>query len=124
MKLQTIKITATDKVSQNERGSIPPESARFCPFKLLQNYISLHKSYVHSHKQFFVFADRSPVKPFHLRNILKKLMIRANLDYRRYSWHGARAGGASDLLDMGVSVETIRKIGRWKSTSVYSYLKP
>ena len=38
-------------------------------------------------------------------------------------FHGLRAGRAVDLLRMGVSFETIKKLGHWKSNIVYEYLR-
>ena len=35
--------------------------------------------------------------------------------------HGIRLGHVTDLLNLGVSVETIKKLGRWKSNAVYVY---
>ena len=32
-------------------------------------------------------------------------------------------GWLSDLLKMGFTVETIKKLGRWRSNAVYAYLK-
>ena len=37
--------------------------------------------------------------------------------------HGICAGHACDLLDLGLSVEAIKKIGHWRSNAVYKYLK-
>ena len=40
-----------------------------------------------------------------------------------YLFHGFQSGRASDLLKLGVSVETIKKLGRWHSNAVFRYLK-
>ena len=58
-----------------------------------------------------------------LRNVFKKLLIRADLDPKLYEIHGTRSGRASDLLKYGVSVKTIKKLGRWKSNAVFTYLR-
>ena len=52
--------------------------------------------------QFFVFKDRSPVMPFHVRQMLKKVLIINNLDPSLYCSHAFRAGRAGDLLKAGV----------------------
>ena len=71
-----------------------------------------------------MFADRSPVKPAQFRALLKALMKKCKLKSSDYSCcHRMRAGRVTDLLEMGVPVETIRKLGRWKSTAVYTYLR-
>ena len=63
------------------------------------------------------------VSSYNFRTVLAKVLRLAKVDARRYSTSAFRSGRASDLLDMGVSVETIRKVGRWKSTAVYTYLR-
>ena len=110
-KPQIIKITEVHQAQIKKSVSRKiAESSRFCPFQLLKQYLSAWKDYISSEEQFFVFTDRSSVKPHHLRSVLKQFLIKCNLDYRSYSCHGIRAGQASDMLDMGISVETIRKI--------------
>ena len=94
-----------------------------CPFELLNRYLSVRTPFNNDYEQFFIFRDRSPVTPWHFRKLLKTLLVKNNLDYRLYCMHGFRTGMASDLLDAGVSVETIRKLGRWKSNAVYTYLR-
>ena len=73
-------------------------------------------------ENFFVFADRTSVKPNNARKILKNLINDLGLDGNNYLFHGLRGGRAVDLYQMGVSVETIKKLGRWRSSAVYNYL--
>ena len=40
-----------------------------------------------------------------------------------YGTHSLRSGRTCDLYKLGLSVETIKKIGRWKSNAVFRYLK-
>ena len=96
---------------------------KYCPFTLLQRYVSQRRSYATDNEQFFVFKDCSPVTPLHFRNKLRKLLSLNNLDASLYCSHAFRSGRAGDLTDLGVSVETIRKLGRWRSSAVYTYLR-
>ena len=111
-KPQIIKLTGSALLKYNP----------LCPFSRLIDYIDVRKKFVHDSEQFFVFRDQSVVTPTHFRKLLKDLLIRAQLDPSLYGVHGMRAGRSCDLLDMGLSVETIKKLGRWKSMAVYSYL--
>ena len=72
---------------------------------------------------FFIFRDCEPVTALHFHITLKKIFIKLNMDASRYSTSTFRSGRASDLLDMGVSVEIIHKLGHWKSNLVYTYLR-
>ena len=94
-----------------------------CPFNLLRQYIRHRPGYLNPQENFFVFADRTCVKPEHYRKILKTGLKEAGFDYKLYTVHSFHLGRSIDLLKFGVSVETIRKLGRWKSNAVYVYLK-
>ena len=57
-----------------------------------------------------------------MRTILIQALNSIGKDPRQFRIHGLSAGRACDLLKLDVSVETIKKLGRWKSNAVYSYL--
>ena len=40
-----------------------------------------------------------------------------------YNCQSLRIGRASDLLKLALSVETIKKLGRWSSNAVFTYLR-
>ena len=72
---------------------------------------------------FFVFRDRTPVTATFTRKVLKDTIKNLGLDQDVYDTHSMRIGRASDLLKMNLSVETIKKIDRWRSNSVFEYLR-
>ena len=119
VKPQIIKI---DSIARSTSDAVHRPDNQCCPFQLLQDYVKVRKKYKSEDEQFFVFRDGSQVTPTHLRRMLNILLQRNRIDSTLYSSKAFRAGRASDLLNMGVSVETIRKLGRWKSSSVYTYL--
>ena len=45
----------------------------YCPYQLLRNYMNVRPPFSDPHEPFFVFGDNSPVKPEHLRTVLKYL---------------------------------------------------
>ena len=112
-KPQIIKIEALSGYNQMQ----------LCPFKLLSDYLAVRKGLRNINEQFFVFSNRDLVKPSHIRKMLRKLLIKNNLDYRLYFFHGIRAGRATDLMEMEISIETIKKLGRWRSSAVFTYLR-
>ena len=94
------------------------------PFRLLKDFIALQPPILEDGVEtFFIFRDRSPVKPDHFRAMLKSSLCRCAFDASLYQVHSMHAGCACDLLKAGVSVETIKKLGWWKSNAVYAYLK-
>ena len=94
-----------------------------CPFKLLQEYLSLRGPYKSMSEPFFILADRSVVTPIMMSTCLKSAIKTLGFDETLYSTHSLRAGRTDDLLKLGLSVESIKKIGRWKSNAIYKYLQ-
>ena len=97
-------------------------SQRICPFKILREYIAMQKKYINTKEPFFIFRDRTPVSINQFRRTLKALIELNNLNPAFYSCHGICAGRATDLAQY-LSIETVRKIGRWKSSAIYTYLR-
>ena len=104
-------------------SSGPFTSSQFCPYKLLNNYLNSRKGFVTEQEQFFVFRDRSCIDPSFFRKTLKHMLNLSGFDNTYYSCHSFRSGRPLDLLQLGLSVETIKKLGRWKSNAVYVYLR-
>ena len=115
---QSIKISSTKRTLH--RNSKQPV---FDPFKLAREYQAIRGGYIEDDDPYFVFSDNSPVKPRHVRKLLKELLECLNLNSNNYGTHSFRTGRATDLFKNGQSVETIKKWGRWKSNAVYRYLR-
>ena len=82
-----------------------------CPFQIFKNYLA-KRGPAHSRtEQFFVFSDGSRVKDYHMRNTLSKILHVAKFNHTAYSTHSFRIGRSCDFLKMGISVETIKKLG-------------
>ena len=117
-KPQIIKITS-NKAIKDKRS----DPFKFCPFQLLLNYLAIRPPLKDVDEQFFVFADNSPVKVHHMRNILSLILAQLNLPVHAYCVHRLRTGRTTDLLKLGLSVETIKKMGCWKSNAVFAFLR-
>ena len=98
-------------------------NAKCCPFKVLKDYLNQRPAAKQENEQFFVFSDNSPVSAPQLRLIFKKFIKAIGLQSQLYNIHSFRIGRSSDLFKLGVSVETIKKIGRWKSNAIFKYLR-
>ena len=95
----------------------------YCPFKITSEFSNLRGGYMHDFEQFFIFQDRSPVLPAHVRSILRKALNRAGLDSSLYDTHSFRIGRATDLMRSGYTVDQIKLLGRWKSNAVFKYIR-
>ena len=65
---QQIKITEVDAATRKAK-------CFFCPFVSTRTYLQLRGGYTDTSEQFYIFGDRAPVKPCHVRNLLKQLLI-------------------------------------------------
>ena len=113
------------KIASRKETNVPSQNDHigYCPFALIKRYIAVRPKLLNQSQQFFVFSDGAPVKPRHMRTTLKKLLTISGFDSRLYGTHSLRIRRASDLRKMLLSVETIKKLGRWSSNSVFLYLK-
>ena len=125
-KPQQIKISAvqdkphTDNYLYNRK--IAPEDIT-CPFEILQRYVKARPTCKRTDEPFFVFSDRSPVKPWNMRNTMNNILRIQGFESNLYGVHSYRIGHAHDLLNLGISISVIKNLGRWRSNAVYSYLR-
>ena len=115
---QQIKNTSSPTSHQSKKCTV-----HFCPYDIIRRYLGCRKGYLNDVENFFVFRDRAPVPINNFNNTLKKIVELSSFDNMYYSSHSFRAGRSVDLMKIGLSVETIKKMGRWKSNAVYAYLK-
>ena len=128
-KPQMIKIERT-KMKAKDRKTVLPQhikqlndNRQHCPFKILGEYLAARPEANTHTENFFVYADNSPVPITTLRSVFKLMLEKININNTLYNLHSFRIGCCVDLYNMGVSVETIKKIGRWKSNAVFAYLR-
>ena len=100
-----------------------PQIKRHCPFKMLHNFIQARPKRADNEEPLFIFRDRAPVKPYHLRLILKKAIKAIGLDESLYVIDSLRIGRCTDLMYLNVPMEKIKFFGRWRSNAVYKYVR-
>ena len=122
---QIVKFTAVKKSLPKiiAKNKLDRNSTKFCPYKLLTDYAHIRGSYKRDYDPFFMFTDGCPIQPSQLSACLKKITKMCRLDQSLYSMHSLRLGQTCDLYQMGLSVKTIKKLGRWRSNVVFRYLK-
>ena len=118
---QKIKICST-KLKSEPVASLM-KGRMFCPYDLLQKYLKLCPQCKTLNEQFFVYTDSSPVNPGQFRSCLKAVLRHLGFDAKLYSSHSFRISRGCNLIKYGLSVETIKHLGRWKSNVVFTYLK-
>ena len=118
---QLVKI-ASSPAKSKQKGSCHKLKLP-CPYKILDKYMKAHGGFRSADESLFVFADNSPVQPQHFSSFLKTNIKKAGFNEKFYGTHSIHAGRCCDLYSLGVSVETIKKLGRWRSNAVFKYLK-
>ena len=116
------KVKISSQMMPN-RQSVDSQHRNYCPYQLLRDYFAMRGGYRSKKEQFFIFRDGSPVTAYHMRKVLKSVLKNAHEKPTMFSMHSFRVGRSLDLLKYGVSVETIKKIGHWKSNAVFAYLR-
>ena len=108
MEPQLIKISSIKKkeVNQEEDQIELP-----CPYTLLWKYSRWRGGFASDNEPFFVFIDHSLVTPKHMRACLRTIIREVGYNDKLYGSHSLRSGRTCDLFDLGLSVETIKKLG-------------
>ena len=130
---QTITIQDEDiievhagKQRSSSKNKLPHQfiqETNFCPFLWTNRYLTARGGYLHKDEQFLIFSDGSPVEAGHIRKLLRQTLNEIGLQGTLYDVHSFRIGRATDLQKGGISVTEIKELGRWKSNSVYKYLR-
>ena len=125
MKPQIIKISASKSIvgDKFKKDSTTTMDNTSCPYQLLRDFASIRGGYVEDSEPFFMFSDRSHISPQQVNTCLKMVVKETGSDDTLYSGHSMRIGRTSGLYKLGLSVETIKKLGQWQSNAVFKYLR-
>ena len=72
---------------------------------------------------FFIYKDKQPVKASAVRTLIRTVITSIGLEGKNYDTHSMRVGRTGDLIKFGYSVEDVCKLGRWRSSTVYKYIR-
>ena len=118
-KPQVIKISSSKQTDCDRQSTFQlrpqqlPIEDDYCPFLILQEYIDVWKrGFIDVLEPFFVFRDRTAVTPANMRNTLKRVLLLSGFLPQYYGSHGFRAGRSVELFALGVSIESLKQIGR------------
>lgn len=123
-------LTLTSSKTHGEKSSpqkirIWPEddmAPNWCPVYLLDRYIK-YRPTGFARGPFLIHKDGSPLTQYQFRTELQETIRSIDLNPEYYDSHSFRGGRATDLFETGWSVDQIKEAGRWKSNTVYDYLK-
>lgn len=62
-------------------------NTKYCPFTIVEKYMSMREDIADDREQFFIFKDNIPIKEGNFRGVLKKLLINANFNADQFNTH-------------------------------------
>ena len=110
------------KITSSNRDKVNTVHRNFCPFKLIRDYLRIRGGYLTDEEPFFIYRDRTPVKPVAARELLKGIIKTLGLNSNLYDMHSLRIGRTTDLAKF-YSIDEVRRFGRWRSNVVYKYIR-
>ena len=96
------------------------KNPNLCPVQAIHEYIQLFKPIQGA---LFQFLGNSPVTDSFMSSKLHMLLQFIGLDPKCYKGHSFRIGAATNVVNMGFSVQYIRKLGRWNSNAIQNILE-
>ena len=102
--LQTLKTHWTDVKPQMIKLQSYPipghnyNSYKHCPYTILRDFVEICGPCDSVNEAFFIFPGHILVKPSHMRNTLKKMLMRCGVNPQYYNVHSFRSGRASDFV--------------------------
>ena len=93
---------------------------KFCPYKMMMDYLDLRGS---APGPLFCFVNQKHVSRHFFTTKLKSCLTFCGLNTRLYLSHSFRIGGASFLASIGMSDVQIKLMGRWSSDSFLRYIR-
>ena len=105
-----LEVENDNEITLFSRKNILKNKNLFCPAELTQNYINVRPPIIDAEEQLFIFSDRSNLKAYHVRKLLRSILQGMGLDQYNYDTHSFRIGRATDL-DKEVSIDKIKQLG-------------
>ncbi len=113
------------KADQGGRGEIitigKHESKEVCPVGAMQQYLTMRPQ---GEGPLFIHLQGEPLTAAQFSSVLKKGIQTIGLDPENFSSHSFRIGAATAAAANGTPLHDIKNMGRWRSQSVLSYIRP
>ncbi|MCG7876876.1 MAG: hypothetical protein N0C90_11155 [Candidatus Thiodiazotropha endolucinida] len=120
-------VIVTIRFSKNNQYGSPTvlripasEDTTLCCVTAIAEYLKCRPDQV---SYFFSHANSLPLTRSQFSGVLSKAIRFAGLPVHKFKTHSFRIGRASTLAAQGISNETIKLLGRWKSNAVQSYIR-
>ncbi|XP_069812353.1 pneumococcal serine-rich repeat protein-like isoform X1 [Dendropsophus ebraccatus] len=100
-------------------------SGDYCPVHLVEEYVKIRPAQPETTlPQFLVHEDGSAVTKYQFESLFKKCLVAVGADPKEYGTHSFRIGAATVADALGMSGESVRRLGRWASDCYKRYVRP
>lgn len=112
-----IRYSKTDQTGRGVTLHVKGTNKRTCPVRALVKFTQVRAFASGSGKNgpLFCHIDGSSLTRYQFSAVLKKALGVIGGDYSRYQSHSFRIGAATTAAAMGLSVDEIKRAGRWRS---------
>lgn len=119
----TIRSSKTDQRGQGVTLQIAATHDAICPVQALLEYLHVRPVDIKRPGPLFCHINGQPLTRYQFSAVLKKALAALGGDYSRYQSHSFRIGAATAAAAMGVSVDDIKRAGRWSSDAFKTYIR-
>ena len=99
---------------------VPSQNVSICPVRALQQFVGVRPMVSGA---LFCHFDTSPLTKYQFNAVLRKVMTFCGWQELHFTSHSFRIGAATTAFELGVSQTDIQRMGRWRSDSVFSYIR-
>ena len=92
-----------------------------CPVHALKGFLKVRPR---MHGILFCRTNGLPLTQFQFNKVLQKALSRVGVQGAHFRFHSFRMGAASTAFSLGVPVEVIKRMGRWRSDALLRYIRP
>jgi integrase len=96
-------------------------SGGLCPVRAMERFLAIRPD---KEGPLLIHFGGRPLTRYQFDHMLKKGISNMGLDHKVFSPHSFRIGAATAAAVGGVPIESIKSMGRWKSSAVLLYIRP
>ncbi|KAM3936568.1 uncharacterized protein RB166_008366 [Leptodactylus fuscus] len=115
-----IRRSKTDSLGKGAWIPLQRVDGDVCPVRSVSDYLSRRAQ----GSSFLVHESGFPVTSFQFRSVFNKSLSFLGADPSEYGTHSFRIGAATEASRAGLSVESVQRIGRWRSSCYAGYVRP
>ena len=120
--LVRLRVSKTDQRGRSVTLKVAPLSgSSICPVKAMIDYLAIRPGGV---GPLFIHYDSSPLTSCQVNRKIRSCIDLMGMRSQFYSSHSFRIGAATSAALSGLSDNTIKTLGRWRSSAFELYIRP